>query len=296
MPFEIAPGFKISVKGYNILQPEKPARSSYIWLDGEKAQIALGETVQISEDTAGLVQKTELKKAYKFGGEQILFSKEEQKELKNFGSPVLRIIGFKPQSMLPVWASINKATFIYPSEEDYVGSTRVFAALWQKLLNDEKMAIAWYIARTNATPALAALLPSAERLDESTNQQTIPAGLWVYPLPYSDDIRNPPEAPAPLVSPDVLVDDMRKVIQQLQLPGARYDPRRYPNPSLQWHYRILQAIALEEEIPDFTEGDDKTIPKFRQIDKRAGPYVIDWGVALEEQHHAWTKAKGKKSK
>lgn len=35
--------------------------------------------------------------------------------------------------------------------------------------------------------------------------------------------------------------------------------------ALQWHYRILQAMALEEDIPE--QPDDKTIPKYRQIDK-----------------------------
>jgi len=292
MPFEIGPGFKISVKGYNVMQPQKPARQSYIWLNGEQAQIAIGESAQMTEDTARVVQKAEIKKAYKFGGEQVLFTKEEQKELKNFGPPSLRVIGFKPQSMLPFWASVDKSTFIYPSEEDYVGSTRVFAALWQKLLKDEKMGIAWYIARVNAKPQLVGILPSQERLDDGTKQQVIPAGLWLYPLPYADDIRNPPDMPPPLVSPDKLVDMMRVVIQQLQLPGARYEPAKYSNPALQWHYRILQAMALDEEIPEFREGDDKTIPKYRQIDKRAGEYVVEWGVALEEQ---WRLIKASRS-
>lgn len=295
LPFEIGPGFKISVKGYNILQAQKPARSTYIWLNGEKAQIAVGQTTQIAEDSARTVEKTELRKAYKFGGEHIIFTKEEQAKLKDFGEPGLRIIGFKPQSMLPMWASVNKSIFIYPSEEDYVGSTRVFAALWQKLLKDKKMGVAWFIARKNARPQIVALLPSAERLDEATNQQVTPAGLWVYPIPYADDIRYPPETPEPLVSPDKLVDTMRIVIQQLQLPGGRFDPAKYPNPSLQWHYRILQAMALEEEIPEFEAGDDKTVPKYRQIDKRVGSYVVEWGIALEEQYQAWAREKGTKS-
>jgi ATP-dependent DNA helicase 2 subunit 1 len=294
LPFEIGPGFKISVNGYNVMQPQKPARQSYIWLNGEQAQITVGESAQMAEDTARVVQKAEIKKAYRFGGEQVLFTKEEQKELKNFGPPGLRIIGFKPQTILPFWASVDKSTFIYPSEEDYVGSTRVFAALWQKLLKDEKMGIAWYIARVNAKPQLVGMLPSRERLDDVTKQQVIPAGLWLYPLPYADDIRNPPEMPPPLVSPDNLVDMMRVVIQQLQLPGAKYEPAKYPNPALQWHYRILQAMALEEEIPEFRDGDDKTIPKYRQIDKRAGEYVVEWGVALEEQCRVMGKEKASK--
>ena len=287
LPFEIGPGFKISVKGYNILQKQAPARSCYIWLDGEVAQIAVGESSKFEESTHHTVEKMEIKKAYKFGGTHVLFTPEEQKEMKDFGPPGLRIIGFKPQDMLPTWASMNKSTFIYPSEEDYVGSTRVFAALWQKLLKDKKMGVAWYIARRNATPALVAILPSAERMDEATNSQVVPPGLWLYPLPYADDVRYPPEVPKPVVAPDNLVDEMRKVIQQLQLPKAIYDPSKYPNPSLQWHYRILQAMALDEEIPETPE--DKTIPKYRQIDKRAGEYLQKWGIILEEQFRAYEK-------
>ncbi len=37
--------------------------------------------------------------------------------------------------------------------------------------------------------------------------------------------------------------------------------------ALQWHYRILQAMALDEDIPE--KPDDKTTPKYRQIDKVA---------------------------
>lgn len=76
--------------------------------------------------------------------------------------------------------------------------------------------------------------------------------------------------------------------------------------ALQWHYRILQAMALGEDIPDMPE--DKTVPKYRQIDKvwlrlksrmfpgarlslhtlqRAGPYIMDWGRALEAHISVW---------
>ncbi|TAQ86482.1 hypothetical protein B7494_g5190 [Chlorociboria aeruginascens] len=281
MPFEIGPGFKISVKGFNVLQKQQPARSCYVYLGGETAEIVVGETKQLAADTDKDVQKVDVKKAYKFGGEQVLFTPEEQKKLKDFGSPCIRIIGFKPQSMLPIWASVKKSTFIYPSEESYVGSTRVFSALWQKLLKDNKMGLAWFIARANATPLLVAILPSTERLDETTKGQVIPAGLWLYPLPFADDIRQPADSQPPFTSPDILVDGMRKVVQQLQLPKAIYDPSKYPNPSLQWHYRILQAIALEEEVPEIP--DDKTLPKYRQIEKRAGSYLHGWRQILEKE-------------
>lgn len=78
-----------------------------------------------------------------------------------------------------------------------------------------------------------------------------------------------------------------QVVQQLQLPGAKYDPLKYPNPSLQWHYKILQAIALEEDVPE--QLDDKTIPKYRQIDKRAGAYIHEWGQILDTEAQFYQK-------
>ena len=70
-----------------------------------------------------------------------------------------------------------------------------------------------------------------------------------------------------------------KLSEQLHLPKGIYNPSRYPNPSLQWHYRILQALALDEDLP--AKPEDKTIPKHRQIDKRVGNEAIEWGKTLE---------------
>ncbi len=283
IPFEIGPGFKISVKGYIIFKRQTIQRSCYIWLEGEKPQIATGVTTQMADDTARTVEKVEIRKAYKFGGEQITFTPEEVSELRNFGDPGIRIIGFKPLSMLPVWANFKPSTFIYPSEDDYVGSTRVFSALQQKLLRDQKMALAWFVARKNAAPVIAAVLPGAEKLDDN-GAQIVPPGMWLCPLPFADDIRQNPETRL-IRAPEPLIDRMREIVQQLQLPKARYDPSKYPNPALQWHYRILQAMALEEDLPE--KPEDKTVPKYRQIDKRAGPLAIDWGHELHRQYEAW---------
>ena len=188
----------------------------------------MGSSTKIADDTARTVEKAEIRKAFKFGGETVSFSKEELVKIRSFGDPVIRIIGFKPISMLPVWANVKTATFIYPSEEDFVGSIRVFSALQQKLLNDQKMAVAWFLARRNASPVLAAIFPGEERVGDD-GEQKMPPGLWVVPLPFADDIRQNPETPL-VPAPDAVVDKMRKVIQQLQLPKAQYDPSKYPNP------------------------------------------------------------------
>ena len=108
--------------------------------------------------------------------------------------------------------------------------------------------------------------------------------MWLAPLPFADDIRQNPETRL-VPAPEPLIDKMRAVVQQLQLPKGVYDPRKYPNPALQWHYRILQAMALDEDVPE--KQEDKTLPKYKQIDKRAGALVIDWGHELHRQYDEW---------
>lgn len=54
-------------------------------------------------------------------------------------------------------------------------------------------------------------------------------------------------------------------------------------------------MALGDELPE--PDDDKTIPKYKQIDKRCGAYIHDWGVLLAEEaetHLANQRAGAKK--
>lgn len=297
LPLELGPDLRISVKGYIMIKRQERVRSSYIWLSGETPQIAVGSTTRMAEDTARTLEPVEIRKAYKFGGETVTFSQDEQANLRKvFGEPGLKLIGFKSMDMLPTWANLRPPYFVYPTDEGYIGSTRTFAALHASMLQKKKFALCWTIPRKNASPVLAALFPSAEKIDEQTKEQLMPPGLWLAPLPYADDVRKLPDIgpSGQLVSPDSLVDKMRIVVQQLQLPKAVYDPSRYPNPSLQWFYRILQAMALEEDIPD--KPEDKTIPRYRQIDKRAGDYVVEWGVELDEQFRSWQAERGNDKK
>jgi ATP-dependent DNA helicase 2 subunit 1 len=291
LPLELGPGLRISVKGYIIFKRQEIHKTCYVYLKGEKPVLAKSASSKLEDDDGKTVEKNRVLKAYKFGGTRITFSQDEAASLRNFGEPIIRLLGFKAitSQNLPLWANTNRSTFLYPSEEDYIGSTRVFAALHAKLLSAHKMAVAWFVARKNATPVLAAILPGAEQLNEA-GEQEVPPGLWLVPLPFVDDVRAVPEH-AQVPASEALTEKMRTVVQQLQLPGGKYVPSRYPNPSLQWHYRVLQAMALEEDMP--TQAEDKTAPRNRQIHKRAGPYVVEWGEQLEEEHRAWEQTEGR---
>ncbi|RAL62153.1 hypothetical protein DID88_002637 [Monilinia fructigena] len=80
-------------------------------------------------------------------------------------------------------------------------------------------------------------------------KKIFPAGLWLYPMPYADDLRGV-SAPAPLTAPDKLIDKMRMIVQQLQLPKAQYDARKLPKPKFyNGITKSSQAIALERRTP-----------------------------------------------
>lgn len=290
MLFELAPEMAISVNGYLLLHRQVIHRSCYVYLENDDAppQIAQGTTTKTEDGSMRTVEKSEIKKAYKFGsgpGDFVYFAPQELDQLKKFEkeSKCLRIIGFKPRSMLPPWAAVKKSHFIFPTEAGYVGSTRVFSALWKKLLDSNKMGIAWYIPRKNAVPQIVAILPSKNQSDDESGTPFLPAGLWLTPLPFVDDLRDltPLRQSNMIKASDDLIDGMRMIVQNLKLPKNRYDPSKYPNPGLQRHYQVLQSIALDEDIPQVSQ--DLTKPKYKQINKRVGGYQIDFKEKLQEE-------------
>jgi ATP-dependent DNA helicase 2 subunit 1 len=283
---ELGPDLKIGLKGYTMIRRQEPVKSCWVWAGGEHLQIATVASSTIEKETARKVEVTEIRHAYEFGGQLIEFSEEELSSIRNFDTPGMRIIGFKPLQLLPEWANCKHATFLYPDEANYVGSTRVFSALQQKLLISDKYALVWFQSRVNASPTLCAMIPGAEVLDEEGQQRT-PAGLWLIQVPYADDIRRKPEH-VKVRAPDNLVDKMKEIISQLRLPKSFYDPARYPNPSLQWFYRILQALALDEDIPD--DPEDKTLPRYRQIHKRAGKLIMEWAETLSASFKQYSES------
>lgn len=279
----------ISVNGYLILHRQTIQRSCYIYIDDNDApaQIVQGETTKTEDGSMRTVEKSEITKAYKFGcgGDYVYFTPQELDQVRKFEiePKCLRIIGFKPRSMLPPWAATKKSHFIFPTEAGYVGSTRVFSALWQKLLDSDKMGIAWYIPRKNAVPQIVAILPSRKQSDEASGTNYLPAGLWLMPLPFVDDMRDldPLRDNHIVKASNALVDDMRTIVQNLKLPRDMYDPAKYPNPGLQRHYQVLQSIALDEDIPTHTQ--DLTEPKYKQINKRVGGYQAEFKERLNEE-------------
>lgn len=78
-----------------------------------------------------------------------------------------------------------------PTMQAYTGSTRSFAALLKSCLKLDRHALALCRLRTNTQPEFAVLIPQAETFTKDGGQDD-PPGFHVIPLPFRDDIRQPP--------------------------------------------------------------------------------------------------------
>ncbi|KAF9196946.1 X-ray repair cross-complementing protein 6 [Haplosporangium sp. Z 11] len=266
IPFIIAPGLEIGVKGYNLVMPQTKGVHRNVYTLGESVREVQTVTSWVCADTTQYLTPADLKYYWEFGGVKVIFTKEEVAKMKTMGPPGLALIGFKPTSAIPMHHNINHAVFLYPDEKSYEGSTRAFSSLLKAMHEMEKVAICSFTQRNNYSTRLVALFPQVETV--GPNGQERPPGFQLVPLPWADDLR-----PLPIQSdylpPDELTDAAKPFIKKLSMKKG-FHPENYENPTLQKHYKVLQATALNHRDMDI---DDKTLPKTEQMHARAGPLI-----------------------
>lgn len=144
---------------------------------------------------------------------------------------MIRLLGFKDASAVAWEYSIGKPYFLYPSEAEYIGSTRAFTALYKSLVAKHKVALVWAVFRKSSAPRLGALVPfappgntdddnsaynqlfdpemvtaryaaklragaSEARAPAADPHDLFPMGLHFVPLAFADDLRARPAASA----------------------------------------------------------------------------------------------------
>ncbi|XP_008495455.1 X-ray repair cross-complementing protein 6 [Calypte anna] len=257
----------LSVGVYNLVR--KAYKPYPVKLYRETNELVKTKTRMFNGKTGSLLLPSDTKRAQTYGNRQIVLEKEETEEIKQFDSPGLFLIGFKPLSMLKHHHHIKPSQFIYPEESIVSGSTTLFNALLMKCLEKEVMALCRYTARRNAPPYFVALVPQEEEVDEE-KMQIAPPGFHIIFLPYADDKRNidfTEKVPASREQ----VNKMKEIIKKLQF---KYRPDSFENPVLQQHFRNLEALALDMLEPE--QAEDLTMPKAEEMNRRLGSLVEEF--------------------
>jgi len=140
-----------------------------------------------------------------------------------------------------------KPTFLFPLFEANDSSQRAplppplffsFAAV------QNKFAVARLIYRKRTPPRFVALVPQKEQWDKDGVQTAYPGFHMIY-LPFADDIRTIKVDPTPIAPPEVIAA-AKAVVHGMRVPA----PSSVPNPRLQYHYRALEALALNTEVDE----------------------------------------------
>ncbi|EOY13400.1 KU70 isoform 1 [Theobroma cacao] len=268
--FDITNGLSIQLNTYALIRPAVPG--AITWLDSVTNLPLKIERSLICEDTGALIQEPP-KRFQPYRNENVKFSMDEISEMKGISTGCLRLLGFKPLSCLKDYHNLRPSTFVYPSDQEVVGSTCIFIALYRSMLRLKRFAVAFY--GSSSHPQLVALVAQDEVAKAGV--QIEPPGINMIYLPYSDDIRDVEE-----IFPDTDDDAPRADEDQIQKAAAlikRIDMRdfsvsQFANPALQRHYAVLQALALEED--DIPETIDETLPDEEGL---ARPAVVK---AIEE--------------
>mmetsp|Transcript_72947 Transcript_72947/g.152293 ORF Transcript_72947/g.152293 Transcript_72947/m.152293 type:complete len:650 (+) Transcript_72947:226-2175(+) len=278
LPFQLAPGTEMAVSIYcTTIQ----ARIPYpVYLLNENNKLLKSETKHICSSTGAILHPTEDIETYvEVADRRVPVSRAEVTELKNFGEPGIKLLGFKALSSLQPHHRIFHAYFMYPNEKVIQGSAALCQALIKKMLEKKLLALVRYIARRNAEPALVALIPQAEEVDEDGIQVKNP-GFHMIRLPWAEEIRKVDlplsEQVAPAATSPALLTAAKNAILGMKLEGFR--PGCAENPVLQRHYAALQALALGEDKP--AETVDVLQPDSAAIEEKA-PLFHAWKSAID---------------
>ncbi|TVU41934.1 hypothetical protein EJB05_15494 [Eragrostis curvula] len=253
LSFAITNDVCIEVNTYALIRPTTPG--TITWLDSISNLPLKTERSFICNDTGALLQDPQ-KRFQMYNDTTVKFSVRELSEVKRVSSHHLRLLGFKPLDCLKDYHNLRPSTFIYPSDENIFGSTRVFVALHSSMLRLGRFALAFYGNPTRAQ--LVALVAQEEVI--SSGRQDEPSGMHMIYLPYSDDIRCPEEVHVTSDDAPRATDEQIKKASNLlkRIDLMDFSICNFANPALQRHYGILEALALgEDEMPDIK---DETLP------------------------------------
>ncbi|KAL9541474.1 hypothetical protein PS6_010283 [Mucor atramentarius] len=234
LPFEIGPNLTIGIRGYNMVLEQKIGMPKYYFAEGEQTQEVKSITRWRCVDTNEFLTPIDIKKAFPYGGEDVVFTEEDVAKIQTVNKPGLLVLGFRDAVLLKSHYQVAHPYFIYPDESQYKGSKSAFFLLLNSMHKKEKMAICSFVRRVNTIPKLVALLPQAsvlyrspEKLDELGNQID-PPGFQLIILPYADEIRQiPPHTE--VQDYQEAADTMKPIIHKLKIEGG-YDPIKYHNP------------------------------------------------------------------
>ncbi|XP_047536070.1 X-ray repair cross-complementing protein 6 [Vanessa atalanta] len=274
--FEIGENFNIGVGLYTLLKRPGQNGKTKVNLDRDTNTVltsmtkTMKVTLEDGEDSQPKqipLLKSELLHYQDIGGERIEFTDSEKKLITNpFGPPMLKLLGFKPATIVckEKWY-LKMGYFLFPNESIIEGSTVAFKALHRACKDMDMVAICVLSPRVNAKPLIVALSPCSRPLNLD-----VEVGFDVIIIPFVESVRelNINEDDENEASPSVEKAHKRLMSNILNKITIDYKADMFINPKLELEYRAIEAIALEDDDNEpFIDTTKANPDKFKDIDE-----------------------------
>eukprot|EP00762_Andalucia_godoyi_P007219 ANDGO_08067.mRNA.1 ATP-dependent DNA helicase II subunit 1 len=243
--------FDLSVSVYTLVRKATKPRTAVVKVDDFR-NVSL-KTNYISIDTGEVMDMAaQGGKEFMYGGSPVTFLHSEL-ALMNISKddPKITVLAFVEASFLRSTFHSGHCSFLYPNEKKVSGSTRAFIALWARMLQNKRIAIARIVRRRSGKCMFVALVPQDEVLDPvDPTSQVAPPGMCIVPLPYSSEFRSldlgakftDQSTPTSATKQSDAVS--RRLVDRL---SYDYKSGQLPNPALARFLVALQHRALQRE-------------------------------------------------
>uniref|UniRef100_A0A383WJP1 SAP domain-containing protein n=1 Tax=Tetradesmus obliquus TaxID=3088 RepID=A0A383WJP1_TETOB len=286
LTWSLAPGLKIGVQLYGMVQIAKRPAHKYITRD--RADLVTSSNALVAADTGTILPSVQHKafvpdKKLEGRFDKVMLSRAEERELRTLRPKGLTLLGFKPASCLKDSHQLGPSRFVYPDERWLKGSTAAYVALYRACTvgrEEPLMAICSYVPRSGGMPSLAAMLPQRpgyETGDDGTVQLVDSPGFHMLLLPFRDDVRAPEAEQAMLKrldgAPPRASDDQVAAAEalisalSLDIPGEPpFSSTLIDNPHLARYWQVLEDLAMGDEPRPLEDLEDDTAPEAEGID------------------------------
>lgn len=253
----------ISTSIYNFYSKSKiPVK---VKLDKKTNKPLKSMTQVFTTNTNELVYTSDMGKCCIIAQHKIIFKNEDLLILKNslIEPGTIKLLGFTNKDDILILYHFKTSSFIQPDNVTVEGSSLFFNALLGCCLEMNKIIICFLKIRKGGRGHLVALVPQSEIMDEFGTQK-YPPGFHVIYLPFSDCIRtietHKPNYDLPKIT-DQHTDIAKTVCEKMYFD---YYPGIIRNPKINFHWAMLEALALELEAPNVI---DETLPANLNIGK-----------------------------
>lgn len=274
---EMGGRFGCSIKGYTLYDHETITRSRNMYISESGPKIVKTSTKYSSGDLQDdQIDSAKIRRGYELNNNTIIhFDEEQLKFMKNYAfhhggteeiedslggvesddhpytkTPYLKLVGFRRMGNFENYFNCKNSIFVSADIQNgrttssldygYTNSFTTFASLYQSCLKLNKYMIVFGCIKRNSSPYLYSLVPNHQ-----------PQGFLLIKKPWLNEIRCLPEYVMTeeylkKQNDESLSEKFIKIINQYYL--SSFKPSDWPNPTLNYWYKILKYELLQNSI------------------------------------------------